>query len=64
MLSFLEGELTSNLNDSLLDKIKIYLEEVNNQKEYFRDYENVCCMIFLKNMLMSPSHIALIFPSI
>ena len=49
-------EQTSNLNDSFFDKKNTYFEAVNNQEEYFGGYENICCMVFLKNMLMILSH--------
>ena len=31
---------------------------MNNQEQYFRGHENICCMVFLNNMPMTWSHIA------
>ena len=39
-----------------LIKLK-YFEVVSNQEEYFRVYENICCMVFLNNNLITLSHI-------
>ena len=63
MLSFLEESTYTYLTqkDRFFDKEKIYFEDVNNQNKYFRGYENICCMVFLNNMLMTSP---LIFPLI
>ena len=64
MLSFLEESTYIYLTqkDRFFDKENIYFEDVNNQNEYFRGYENICCMIFLTNMLMTSPQIAFNFP--
>ena len=68
MLSFLEGSKCQTENDCFFDKEKTYFEAVNNQEEYLRRYEyvcmyaNICCMVFLNNMLMTSSHIIFNIP--
>ena len=59
MLSFLEESTYTYITqkDRFFDKEKIYLEDVNNQNEYFRRNGNICCMVFLNNMLMTSLHI-------
>ena len=37
-------------------------EAVYNQEEYSRGYNNICCMVFLKNILMTSSHIVFNIP--
>ena len=56
MLSFLEGSIYPTKNDHLFNKENAYFDTVNIQAEYFRGYENICCMVFPKNMLMTLSH--------
>ena len=53
MLSFLE------VSDHFFER---YFEAVNDQKEYFRLYGKICCMILLNNMLMISSHIVFNIP--
>ena len=64
MLTFLEKSTYTYLTqkDRFFDKEKIYFEDVNNQNEYFRGYENICCMVFLNNILMTSPQIAFNFP--
>ena len=63
MLSFLEENkyLTSKYLNKYLRPLfwwkKTYFKALNNQEEYFRRYENICCMIFLNNTLITLSHI-------
>ena len=61
-VQFPGGEQISKLNDSFFNKENTYFEAVNNQEEYFRGYENICCMVFLNNMLMTSSHMVFNIP--
>ena len=36
---------------------KTYFKALKNQEESFRQYENICCMMFLNNTLIALSHI-------
>ena len=62
MFSFLEGSKYLTLNDRFFDKEKTYFGAVNNQEKYFRGYENICCILLLKNILMTSSHIVFTMP--
>ena len=42
--------------DRFFDKEKTHFKALNNQEEYFRRYENICCMVFLIKMLMTSLH--------
>ena len=63
MLSFLEESTYTYITqkDRFFDKEKIYLEDVNNQNEYFRRNGNICCMVFLNNMLITSLQITFNF---
>ena len=52
MLNFLEGNKYLTENDCSFHKEKTYFVAVNNQEEYFKRNENICCMVFLNNILM------------
>ena len=62
MFSFLEWSKYPTLNDRFFNKENAYFEAVNNQEEYFREYENKSCTVFPKNMLMTSSHMVFNVP--
>ena len=57
MCSFFERNKYLTENDYFIGKENTNVEAVNNAEEYFREHENICFMVFLKNMFMTSSHI-------
>ena len=60
--SFLEWSKYLTWNDCFFNKENAQFEAVNNQEECFRGYDNICCMVFLNNMLMALSHMVFDIP--